>query len=394
MHGTPFSRLDTAVVIAAALSLAGCSLGGDAPSDAPNDAPSVTEGDAIPDTTPETGGRTDTDSDTATGGEAGVTGSGEVVLVTHDSFALPSEVIEGFTEQTGYSLLVQPSGDAGELTNQLVLTKESPIGDAVFGIDNTFASRAVNEGVLAPYRPDTLPEGAAEFALPGDGAAYLTPVDYGDVCVNIDDTWFAEYDIEPPQTLRDLTDPVYEDLFVTPGATSSSPGLAFLLATIAEFGPTGWQDYWADLMANGARVTSGWTDAYTVDFTAGGGDGDRPIVLSYASSPPFTIPEGEDTPTTSALLDTCFRQVEYAGVLEGATNPQGAQALVDYLLTDEVQAAIPDSMYVFPVSTEVELPEVWARWAEVAPDPLSLDLALIEENREAWVREWADIVTG
>ncbi|USQ76089.1 thiamine ABC transporter substrate-binding protein [Ornithinimicrobium cryptoxanthini] len=355
-----------ACTAALTLGLTGCSLMGDSDDEPPHEA--------------------ETDRSTATS-----TALGEVVLVTHDSFTLPDEVIDGFTDETGYDLVVRASGDAGSLTNQLVLTKGSPIGDAVFGIDNTFASRAVDEGVLAAYSPADLPAEVSAHALPGEGPEHLTPVDFGDVCVNIDDAWFEAEGIDPPQTLQDLTDPTYQDLFVTPGASSSSPGLGFLLATIGEFGEDGWQGYWEDLMANGATVTSGWSDAYGVDFTFSGGD--RPIVLSYASSPPFTIPEGGDEPTTSALLDTCFRQVEYAGVLEGAENPAGAQALVDYLLSDQVQAAIPDSMYVYPV-TDVELPELWAQWAQVADDPIDVDPALIEEHREGWVRQWADIATG
>ena len=70
----------------------------------------------------------------------------------------------------------------------------------------------------------------------------LAPVDNGNVCVNVDTTWFAEHDLEPPATLEDLTDPAYEGLFVTPSALSSSPGLAFLLAhrspSTATTGPT------------------------------------------------------------------------------------------------------------------------------------------------------------
>jgi len=363
------------LVLVLATALAGCSLGGG----------SADRGSGSPE-------RADGTSSTD-GPQTGSAGA-EVVLVTHDSFALPDQVLAAFTAQTGYTLTVQPSGDAGELTNQLVLTQGSPIGDVVFGIDSTFASRAVEEGVLAQYTPDALPPGAEDFALPGGDAAYLTPVDFGDVCVNIDDAWFAREKVEPPQTLEDLTDPRYRDLFVTPGATSSSPGLAFLLATVEQFGDDGWQDYWRDLVANGAKVTSGWTDAYTVDFTAGGGGGSRPIVLSYASSPPFTIPEGEQTPTTSALLDTCFRQVEYAGVLEGAANPEGAAALVDFLLTEQVQEAIPDAMYVFPVSAQAPLPALWARWAKVPEQPHTMEPARIEANRETWVRAWADLATG
>lgn len=381
------------------MALTGCSLmGEDEPANNDTSANDSNSSDSnSSDSTNDTAEGSANDSANGTSGdagEAGAKGSGEVVLVTHDSFNLPDEVLDGFTEQTGYDLVVRASGDAGALTNQLVLTKDSPIGDAVFGIDNTFATRAVDQGVLTAYTPADLPAEVSEHALPGEAADYLTPVDFGDVCVNVDDAWFESEGLTPPQTLQDLTDPAYRDLFVTPGATSSSPGLAFLLATIGEFGQDGWQGYWEDLMANGTLVTSGWSDAYGVDFTFSGGD--RPIVLSYASSPPFTLPEDEGegaSPTTSALLDTCFRQVEYAGVLEGAANPEGAQALVDYLLTDQVQAAIPDSMYVFPV-THVELPELWAQWAQVATDPIPLDPALIEEHREEWVRAWADIATN
>lgn len=320
--------------------------------------------------------------------------SKEVVLATHEAWAMPKQVLAEFTRQTGYRVQVQTSGDAGALTNKLVLTKDDPIADAVFGIDNTFASRAVEEGVLAEHSPQAVPESAADYELPDEeAAAALTPVDFGDVCVNVDNAWFARKGIEPPRTLADLTEPRYQDLFVTPGASTSSPGLAFLLATIAEFGEEGWQDYWEKLMANGTRVTAGWTDAYTVDFTAGGGGGDRPIVLSYASSPPFTIPEGADRPTTSALLDTCFRQVEYAGVLEGANNPEGARALVDFMLTPTFQAALPDNMYVFPVDRSVELPDGWARWAETARRPLSMDPDRVAEQRDEWLTTWAEITT-
>ena len=282
---------------------------------------------------------------------------------------MSKEVLAEFKDETGITVKVQPQGDAGQLTNKLVLTKDSPLADGVYGIDNTFASRAVDEGVLAPYDAKGLPASAEQFRLGGRRADQLTPIDYSDVCVNVDDTWFAKKKLAPPRTLDDLTKPAYKDLFVTPGATTSSPGLAFLLATIAAEGEDGWQDYWKKLMANGAKVTSGWTDAYEVDFTAGGGNGDRPIVTSYSSSPPFTIPEGGTKPTTSALLDTCFRQVEYAGVLKGAENPEGMQKFIDFMLEQDFQAALPDNMYVYPVDSSVELPEAWAAYAQAAPKP-------------------------
>jgi thiamine transport system substrate-binding protein len=316
-----------------------------------------------------------------------------VVVATHDSWNMPKEVLRAFTDETGYTARISPNGDAGQLTNKLVLTKGSPIADMAYGIDNTFASRAVDEGVLVDHDPPNEPASSTSYALTDPvEAAQLTPVDFGDVCVNIDDVWFRTHERTPPRTLDDLADPAYKGLFVTPGAASSSPGLAFLLATIAKYGD-GWPAYWKKLMANDTKLTSGWSDAYEVDFTAGGGKGDRPIVLSYASSPPFTIPEGGRRPTTSSLPETCFRQVEYAGVLKGARNPEGAKAFVDFMTQRRFQEALPDNMYVFPVDEQATLPPVWAKFAKPAPKPFTVPPAEIAKNRDAWLREWGDITS-
>ncbi len=359
MRRTPIRAAGSAVATAAALALAGCSL-------------STGDGER-----------------SATSGEDT---KGTVVVATHDSWAAPKRLLRRFTQQTGYAVRIVPSGDAGALTNKLVLTKDSPIADAVYGIDNTFASRAVDEGVLAEHTPDEPAPGSDRYALPGDAAGRLTPVDWSDVCVNVDDTWFADHDLAPPASLDDLAAPEYRDLFVTPGATTSSPGFAFLLATIGKYGEDGWQGYWTDLMANGTKVTSGWSDAYEVDFT-GAGRGDRPLVVSYSSSPPFTIPEGGRRPTTSALLNTCFRQVEYAGVVDGAENPDGAAAFVDFLTEVPFQESLPENMYVYPVSSDAALPPAWARWAPAADDPWRVDPDDIADHRDEWLRAWGDLVT-
>jgi thiamine transport system substrate-binding protein len=325
------------------------------------------------------------------GDDDGGADSSRVVLVTHESFVMSKKLQKQFEDESGYDLVVKAAGDAGALTNKLVLTKDDPTGDAVFGIDNTFGSRAIDEGVLAPYAA-TLPAGADAYALEGDDDHDLTPVDTGNVCVNVDDTWFASKGIPEPATLDDLVKPEYKGLFVTPGATTSSPGLAFLLATIAEFGADGWQDYWTQLMANGAELTQGWSDAYEVDFTQGGGGGDRPIVLSYDSSPAFTT-DGKGGTTTSALLDTCFRQVEYAGVLAGAKNPDGAKALVDFMLSRPFQEALPDAMYVFPVDAGAALPPDWATFAKQPDHAYSVEPAEIAQNRDAWLTDWSNITS-
>jgi thiamine transport system substrate-binding protein len=334
---------------------------------------------------------------TLTGGEDGEgateqgAASDEVVLVTHESFRLPKPLLRQFEAESGLDLEIRSAGDAGALTTRLAVTRDDPTGDVAFGVDNTFASRALEEEVFDTLDVE-LPVGAADYVLPGDDAEHLAPVDNAHVCVNIDTAWFEERDLAPPETLDDLADPAYEGLFVTPSALSSSPGLAFLLTTVAAFGED-WPAYWDRLLANDTLVVDGWTDAYYGDFTQGGEGGTRPIVLSYDSSPAFTVPKGSNRSTTRALLDTCYRQVEYAGVLAGAANPEGGREVVEFLLSKEVQAALPGSMYVFPVRDDVQLPRDWARFAEQPEDPFALDPAEVAAHRDAWLEEWRDLVT-
>lgn len=349
-----------------ALALAGCSLGG-------GPAPSPSASDP---------GASGTSDDGATSAPAS-----SITLVTHDSFALSEDVLAAFTEETGIAVTQVAPGDAGALVNQLVLTKSSPLGDVVYGIDNTFASRAIDEGVLAPYTSPALPASAEPYLL-GDA---LTPVDLSDVCLNVDLAWFEENGQEPPTSFDDLVQPEYAGLTVVTNPATSSPGLAFLLATISAQGEDGWVGYWEQLRDNDVLVVDGWSDAYYVDFSGAEGEGDRPVVLSYASSPPVTI--GDDgVPTTAALLDTCFRQVEYAGVLEGAANPEGAQAFVDFLLSEQVQADVPGQMYVYPIDTTVALPDDWAEFAPLATAPHEVPAADIAANRSDWIDTWTATV--
>lgn len=316
--------------------------------------------------------------------------AGTVTVVTHDSFAVPDEVVAAFEAETGLDLVFTAPGDAGVLVNQLILTQGSPLGDVVYGVDNTFASRAVEAGVFEAYESSApAAADARAYALPGSEG--LTAVDFSDVCLNIDLGYFEQRDLAPPATFDDLLEPEYAGLLSVTSPATSSPGLAFLLATISAKGE-GWQDYWTALDANGLRVTASWSDTYYTDFSAPQYGGAYPIVLSYASSPPFEVVEGE--PTTAALLDTCFRQVEYAGVLAGAENPEGARLVVDWMLSDSFQAAIPENMYVYPVSSAVDVPEEWERFAPLSPAPWSLDPEQIDAGREEWIRAWRDLVTG
>jgi len=329
-------------------------------------------------------------ADTPGGDDASSGRGGTVTLVTHDSFAVSDEVLAAFEAESGLTVEQVAPGDGGALVNQLVLTKDSPLGDVVFGIDTTFASRAIDEGVLEPYTPAGLSDSAASYAV-GDGGE-LTAVDLGDVCVNVDHAWFSDAGIPEPATLEDLAKPEYEDLLVVTNPATSSPGLAFLLATVGAFGEDGWADYWADLRANGVKVVDGWSDAYYVDFSGSEGAGPRPLVLSYSTSPAFTLSEDGTASTTGALLDTCFRQVEYAGVLANAKNPEGAQQLVDFLVSEAFQADVPGQMYMYPADDSVALPDGWAEFAPLADEPFEVAPADISAHRDEWIKAWTATV--
>ncbi|MDR1264141.1 MAG: thiamine ABC transporter substrate-binding protein [Propionibacteriaceae bacterium] len=314
-----------------------------------------------------------------------------LTVISHDSFVLSDEAKARFEADSGLTVDYIAPGNAGTVVNQLVLTKDSPLADVVVGIDNTFAGRAIDQGVLEPYASPARPAGL-DPALTIDGD-WLTPVDYGDVCLNADQQWFAQHDLTQPRTLDDLTRPEYANLLVVTNPATSSPGLAFLAATVGAKGDPGYLDYWESLKANGLKVDSSWSDAYGVDFSGSSGQGAYPLVLSYASSPLYEV--GDDgTSRTVALPQTCFRQVEYAGVISQASNPEGAQRFIDFLLSDAVQSEIPQTMYMSPVSPTAAVPADWAGLATLVTDPITVPAEVIAAQREDWIKAWTETVLG
>jgi thiamine transport system substrate-binding protein len=319
----------------------------------------------------------------------------EVVLVTHDSFAVSDDVKEAFEEESGLTLRILQAGDAGEVVTKALLTAGNPEGDVLFGIDNNLLARALAGDVFEPYESPALAD-VDETAWVLDPEYRVTPIDHGEVCLNYDKAWFAERGIDPPDSLDDLADPRYRGLLVVENPATSTPGLAFLLATISRYGEPAWQDFWRRLRENGVLVVDGWEEAYTARFSgAAGSRGKRPIVVSYASSPPaeviFRTPRPTEAPT-GVVVDSCFRQIEFAGVLRGARNEEGAQELIDFMLSRRFQEDIPLQMFVFPVNREAELPSEFVEYAVVPSAPLELAPEAIEESRERWVDEWTQIV--
>ena len=291
-----------------------------------------------------------------------------VTLVAHDSFAISDESIAEFEQQSGLKLEIVRAGDAGSVTNRLVLTKDSPIGDVVFGIDNTFRGVADENGLI---------EGS------------LSEVTYSDVCFNYDRVWFETNNLTPPSSWRDLTLPAYEGLTVVSNPLTSSPGLAFLATTVAAFGEEGFESFWQGLRDNEVKIAADWEEAYFTEFSGSAGEGNYPVVLSYSSSPAAEIRE-DGLSQTVPLLDECFRQIEYVGVLQGASNPEGAKELVEFLLSVSFQSTIPGLMYVYPVNPDAVVPAEWAEFGPPANSTIGeeLDVAL---NRVSWQDKWAVI---
>jgi thiamine transport system substrate-binding protein len=290
-----------------------------------------------------------------------------ITLVAHDSFAMSDSSIAEFEEQSGYRLEIIRAGDAGSLTNRLVLTKDAPIADVVFGIDNTFKGVALENGIIEESK--------------------LWEVDYSDVCFNYDKKWFEAEGIAAPSSWRELIEPQYKGLTVVTNPLSSSPGLAFVATTVAAFGESGFERFWEQLRDKDVKVAAGWEEAYFTEFSGSVGSGNYPIVLSYSSSPAAEIRDDGES-QTQALLDECFRQIEYVGILQGTKDLVGAKALIDFLLGTSFQNTLADLMYVYPVNSEATVPSEWEIFGPAARSTIGADLD-IEAGRANWQKKWS-----
>lgn len=323
-------------------------------------------------------------------------GPRSLTVATHDSFAVSEETVAAFEAENNAVVHFLQLGDAGEALNKIILSKNAPLADVFFGTDNTFLSRALEADVFMPHNSPASQSVPAELKL--DPENRLLPVDFGYVTLNADKAWYAERNLPLPSTLEALADPRYADQLVVENPATSSPGLAFLLATIAYFGEDGWQPFWQQLRANGVRVADGWTEAYYEHFTVGsGGVGDRPLVVSYTSSPPADVLFAADGRTEPASVNVnleggVFRQIEFVGILAGAKQPGLAAAWVDFMLGVSFQNDIPLQMFVYPANPEATLPELFTQFGAPPAQHSEIVPAAIEANREAWINAWTEIM--
>ncbi len=316
-------------------------------------------------------------------------------VMTHDSFSVSESVLADFEKTNNVKVVFVQSGDTGQLLNRAILSKDSPMADVIFGVDNTFLSRALTEDIFEPYNSKLLAEIPAEFQLDKENRAL--PVDYGDVCINYDKAYFEENKLALPASLEELTKPGYAGLLVVENPSISSPGMGFLLATIAEFGEDGYLEYWKQLRENGVVVVNDWETAYYTNFSASSGRGAQPLVVSYGSSPPaeviFASEPLQDAPTASLVgKNMCFRQIEFVGIVKGTPNRFMAERFVDFLLGKTFQDDVVLQMFVYPVNKYAEIPEEFVKFAQQPQNPAILDMDLVAEKRDSWVLAWDEVV--
>lgn len=316
-------------------------------------------------------------------------------VMTHDSFAVSEAVVTAFESENNVDVQFLAAGDTGSALNRAILSKDNPLADVFYGVDNTFLSRALQEGIFDPYRSPLLEEIPDDFQL--DPEQRALPVDYGDVCLNYDKAYFTDQGLPPPRNLEDLLKPEYGGLLVVQNPATSSPGLAFLLATIGNFGEEGYLDYWEGLVANDLLVVNNWEQAYYTEFSGSSGRGPRPIVVSYGSSPAFEVIYAEtplDEPPTAAVVSpgSCFRQIEFVGILQGGANREISEKWVDFMLSSLFQEDMPLQMFVFPVNSNAGLDETFLENLFIPEEPVFLNPEAIAANRETWIQAWTDTV--
>ena len=321
-----------------------------------------------------------------------------LTLMTHDSFNVSEDVLKEFEQQEHVTVQVLKSGDAGAALNKAILSKNSPLADVFFGVDNTFLSRALKAGIFDAYAAPALAGIPDSFKL--DPANTLLPIDYGYVTINYDKDFLAKNGLTPPAKLEDLTKPEWKSKLVVENPATSSPGLAFVLATIAQFGTSGsytWLNYWQDLRKNDVLVSDSWNDAYYTHFSGSSGKGPRPLVVSYTTSPAAEIVFSEANPKpteppTGNLAAGSFLQVEFAGILKGTRQRALAEHLIDFMLSKRFQEDVPLQMFVYPVLSDAIQPDVFKQFAQVPAQPLSLPPDQIDQNREQWIDAWTKAV--
>lgn len=286
--------------------------------------------------------------------------------------------------------------DAGEIISRATLEKENPQADVLIGIDNALIHQAREQNILKPYQSSQLSnlrDGLVDNLAPDN---LLTPYDYGVISLWHDDTRFSGFEGE--FTLQTLLDDEFQKQLIIQDPRLSSPGLGFLLWSIAELGysdsgelSSDWNEFWLDLNDN-TLLTNSWGDAINLFYTP---EVNRSIMVSYTSSPAYGACLYEDYTTSATLTNTNeqekgWLQIEGLGLVNGATNEALAKQFIDWFVSEELQNQIYQNQWIYPAREGISIPECYLDSAISPEEITSYNDQIPTEDLELYVDDWIE----
>lgn len=308
----------------------------------------------------------------------------ELVVYTYSSFAtgIAQKVIPIFEKQNNVTVKLQSFGDAGNVLARLILEKDQPKADVVVGLDQPLLRRAVSEGLLIQFVPQSISKVKEKELL--DKQGYGTPFDYGAIAL----VYNAQKIKNPPTSFKELLDERFRKELVIQDPRTSSTGLSFMLWTIAVFGENGFLEYWKNLKNNILTITPGWDEAFSMLET-----GEADIMVSYATDGAYSYHEyGSLKYLPIVMEEGAFVQIEYAAIVKGSKNIELAKKFIEFVLSEEFQSQIPLNQWMYPV-IEINLPEAY-KYAPKIDKVLSFDYSIFDQKGKEWLEQWAKVMIG
>ncbi len=275
--------------------------------------------------------------------------SKNLTVWTYDSFVSEwgpgAALAKLYEEKAGTKVEFVSKGDGGGLLAAVLNAGKKAEADIVIGLDDNTAGQALGTGLFSSVKLSNLPKIDPKLLV--DEKNRLIPYDYGNFAI----IWDSESGITPPASLEDLTKPEYAKKLILMDPRTSTPGLGFLAWTQAVY-KENWQDYWKRLGPSVLAMTPGWDTGYGL-FTKG----EAPLVLSYSTSPAYHK-SYENTERYKALVfaEGHSAQIELAGLLSSSKHKKEAEKFLDFLISEEAQAILPETQWMYPANGSTVLP--------------------------------------
>ncbi len=267
---------------------------------------------------------------------------------------------------------------AASLLNRIQLEGEGSKADVVLGLDTNLMALAEDTGLLAAADID---RSALDLPIEWSSETFV-PYDYGYFAFVYD----TEQLSEPPTSMQALIDAPDDLKIIIQDPRTSTPGLGLMLWLKKIYGDQA-ADAWTKLNDKILTVTKGWSEAYFSLFL----NGEAPMVLSYTTSPAYHMAvDNIEKYQAAGFSEGHYLQVEVAALLKGAKDKALANDFLQFLLSDEAQAALPLTNVMFP-ATDIgdALPAEFDRLVKPA-STLLFSPEEVRDNRKQWLDEWLD----